>query len=121
MSELRGRRRFLAPLARQPENAYRGHDASRQADRGARIRAMNGTTRPSTLRSPRTHRIALGSKSGRSFTLAARTKVAGLHDIRARSAQSPDDAGRELAWFPASVRNVARQVRTLAFTAWFQA
>ena len=53
--------------------------------------------------------------------VGVRTKAADLHGIRARSAQSPDGAGRELAWFPASVRSVARRVRALAFTAWFRA
>ena len=52
--------------------------------------------------------------------VGARAKAAGLRGVRARSAQSPDGAGRELAWFPASVRSVARRVRTLAFPAWFR-
>ena len=52
--------------------------------------------------------------------VGARVKAAGLRGVRARSAQSLDGAGRELAWFPASARSVARRVRTLAFTAWFR-
>ena len=52
--------------------------------------------------------------------VGARVKAAGLRGVRARSAQSLDGAGRELAWFPPSARSVARRVRTLAFTAWFQ-
>ena len=52
--------------------------------------------------------------------VGVRVKAAGLRGVRARSAQSPDGAGRELAWFPHSARSVARRVRTLAFTAWFR-
>ena len=52
--------------------------------------------------------------------VGARAEAAGLRGVRARSAQSPDGAGRELAWFPPSARSVARRVRTLAFTAWFR-
>ncbi len=50
-----------------------------------------------------------------------RAKAAGLRGVRARSAQSRDGAARELAWFPASARSIARRVRRLAFTAWFRA
>ena len=52
--------------------------------------------------------------------VGARAEAAGLRGVRARSAQSPDGAGRELAWFPPSARSVARRVRTLTFTAWFR-
>ena len=48
-----------------------------------------------------------------------KAKEAGLRGVRARSARSPDGAGRELAWFPATARSVARRVRSLAFVAWF--
>ena len=53
--------------------------------------------------------------------IGARAKAARLRGILARSARSQDGACRELAWFPASARSVARRVRTLAFTAWFTA
>lgn len=46
-------------------------------------------------------------------------RQADLRGVRARSARSPDGAGRELAWFPATARSVARPVRTLAFVAWY--
>ena len=46
-------------------------------------------------------------------------KETGLRGVRARSARSPDGAGRELAWFPATARSVTRRVRSLAFVAWF--
>lgn len=52
--------------------------------------------------------------------VGARTRDEGLRGVRARSARSRDGAGRELAWFPASRRSLARRVRTLAFTAWFR-
>lgn len=42
-----------------------------------------------------------------------------LRGVRCRSARTPDGAGRELAWFPASPRSRARRQRTLAFEAWF--
>ena len=48
-------------------------------------------------------------------------KTAGLRGVRARSACSPDGAGRELTWFPATARSAARRVRTLAYAAWFWA
>ena len=51
--------------------------------------------------------------------VGARAKEGNLRGVRARSARSPDGAGRELAWFPATARSVARRVRTLAFEAWF--
>ena len=51
--------------------------------------------------------------------VGARAKAGGLRGVRARSAQSRDGAGRELAWFPASARSVARRVQALAFAAWF--
>ena len=51
--------------------------------------------------------------------IGKRAKDQGLRGVRARSAQSRDGAGRELAWFPASVRSVARRVATLAFPVWF--
>ena len=51
--------------------------------------------------------------------IGRRVKEQGLRGIHARSAQSRIGAGRELAWFPASVRSVARRNGTLAFPAWF--
>lgn len=42
-----------------------------------------------------------------------------LRGVRTRSARSPDGAGRELAWFPATARSAARRVRTMSFAAWF--
>ena len=51
--------------------------------------------------------------------VGAQAKALGLRGVRTRSAQSRAGAGRELAWFPASARSVARQVKTLAFAAWF--
>ena len=52
--------------------------------------------------------------------IGMRAKAAGLRGVRARSAQPRDGAGRELAWFPALPRSIARPVRTLAFAAWFR-
>ena len=51
--------------------------------------------------------------------IGARAKAARLRGVRARSAQSRAGADRELAWFPASARSVARRVQTLAFVVWF--
>ena len=48
-----------------------------------------------------------------------KVKDAGLRGIRARSVQSPDGAGRELAWFPATAASVAKRIRTLKFDAWY--
>lgn len=48
-----------------------------------------------------------------------RVKQAGLRGVRCRSAQSAAGAGRELAWFPATARSVARLRETLAFDEWY--
>lgn len=53
--------------------------------------------------------------------IGAAVHAAGLRGIRARSAQTPDGAGRELAWFPAGARSRARRVRVLGFADWFWA
>ena len=55
----------------------------------------------------------------RCWPIGARAKALGLRGVRASSAQSRNGAGRELAWFPASARSVARWVRKLAFVEWF--
>ena len=55
----------------------------------------------------------------RCWPIGARAKALGLRGVRARSAQSRNGPGRELAWFPASARSVARWVRKLAFVEWF--
>lgn len=44
---------------------------------------------------------------------------AGLRGVRARSAQSRDGAGRDLAWFPATARSVARRTARLRFDRWY--
>ena len=51
--------------------------------------------------------------------IGARAKEVQLRGVRARSAQSPNGEGRELAWFPATLRSVARRVQTLTFATWF--
>lgn len=51
--------------------------------------------------------------------IGARAHQMGLRGVRARSAQSRDGAGRELAWFPATTRSVARKTTTLSFEDWF--
>jgi len=64
-------------------------------------------------------------KKGRLIThaqcqpIGARVKQAGLRGVRACSAQSGDGAGRELAWFPANVRSMARHTQTLTFEGWY--
>ena len=51
--------------------------------------------------------------------IGERAKSMGLHGVRARAAQVRDGAGRELAWFPATMRSVARLTGRLTFDAWF--
>lgn len=46
-------------------------------------------------------------------------KAAGLRGVRCRSARSPEGAGRELAWFPATRRSCAVEVDRLTFGDWF--
>lgn len=48
-----------------------------------------------------------------------RVHAAGLRGVRCRSAQTPNGAGRELAWFPATARSRAHLRSRLAFTEWF--
>ena len=56
---------------------------------------------------------------GRCQPIGVTAKAAGIRGIRARSAQSPDGAGRELAWFPANQRSVARRIVTIGFEDWY--
>ena len=51
--------------------------------------------------------------------IGIRAKNAHLRGIRARSAQDSSGARRELAWFPATTRSVARPLQTLMVAAWF--
>ena len=51
--------------------------------------------------------------------IGVRAKAARLRGVHARSARSPGGAGRELAWFPVSVRSRARHVAKLRFTEWY--
>jgi hypothetical protein len=44
---------------------------------------------------------------------------ANLRGVRCRSARTPQGAGRELAWFPATRRSRARRITTLRFEAWY--
>lgn len=53
--------------------------------------------------------------------LGAAIYAAALRGVRARSAQAPDGAGRELAWFPATSRSIAHCVQRLTFEDWFWA
>ncbi len=51
--------------------------------------------------------------------IGARAKLSGLRGVRSRCARSSDGAGRELAWFPATVRSLARRTKTLTFEDWY--
>jgi hypothetical protein len=51
--------------------------------------------------------------------IGAEVREAGLRGVRSRSAQSRDGAGRDLAWFPATVRSVAIRTTRLTFEQWF--
>lgn len=53
--------------------------------------------------------------------IGCRAKESGLRGVRARSAGTLSGSGRELAWFPATARSVARAVVRLSFTAWYRA
>jgi hypothetical protein len=46
-------------------------------------------------------------------------KRAGLRGVRARSARSPDGAGRDIAWFPATRRSRARSIKIETFESWY--
>jgi hypothetical protein len=51
--------------------------------------------------------------------IGARAKLSGLRGVRSRCARSRDGAGRELAWFPLTVRSLARLKQTLRFEDWY--
>ncbi|MCB1686281.1 MAG: RES family NAD+ phosphorylase [Pseudomonadales bacterium] len=51
--------------------------------------------------------------------IGVRVKDQGLRGVRARSAQTVDGVGRELAWFPASTRSRARLVAIETFDEWY--
>ncbi len=53
--------------------------------------------------------------------IGAEVVDAGLRGIRCRSARSPQGAGRELAWFPATARSRARMLERLVFGDWYWA
>ncbi len=62
-----------------------------------------------------------GSVIGHSVSqpIGARVLEAGLRGVRYRGARLPLGAGRELAWFPATVRSRARMGAALPFASWF--
>lgn len=51
--------------------------------------------------------------------IGLRARQLGLRGVRCRCAPSPDGAGRELAWFPATIRSHATERHRLAYTDWF--
>jgi hypothetical protein len=53
--------------------------------------------------------------------IGERIKSVGLRGVRTRSAQTRDGAGRELAWFPATARSIARPTQRLGFDDWYWA
>lgn len=53
--------------------------------------------------------------------IGRRVRERGLRGVRCRSARAPDDAGREVVWFPATVRSRARLVERLRFDDWYWA
>jgi len=53
--------------------------------------------------------------------IGAAVHADGLRGVRTRGAQTGEGAGRELAWFPATARSHAREVKRLPFEAWYWA
>lgn len=53
--------------------------------------------------------------------VGAAVHAEGLRGVRCRSARTPQGAGRELAWFPATTRSRARHVSTRTFDDWYWA
>ena len=51
--------------------------------------------------------------------IGAKVHAQGLRGVRCRSVPSPDGAGRELAWFPATSRSRARLRGIASFETWF--
>jgi hypothetical protein len=53
--------------------------------------------------------------------IGSQAKDVGLRGVRCRSANTPDETGRELAWFPATPRSRATLQSKLSFEDWFWA
>lgn len=53
--------------------------------------------------------------------IGRKIKSEDLRGVRTRSARSRDGAGRELAWFPATARSVAKRTQRLRFDEWYWA
>lgn len=51
--------------------------------------------------------------------IGAEVKAAGLRGVRCRSAQTPQGAGRELAWFPATSRSRPHLIERRPYSAWY--
>ena len=51
--------------------------------------------------------------------IGLRAKRMRLRGVRARSARTTDGTGRELAWFPATVRSAAREAVRMNFVDWY--
>ncbi len=51
--------------------------------------------------------------------IGLQAKQMGLRGVRARSARTPEGAGRELAWFPATRRSRARFCSADSFETWY--
>ena len=67
---------------------------------------------------PRDHKgVVIGHERCQSIGL--KVKLAGLRGIRSRSAQARHGEGRDLAWFPATARSVAKQTEYLLFDEWY--
>lgn len=58
---------------------------------------------------------------GRCQPVGVAARTSGLRGVRCRSARTPDGAGQELAWFPATARSRARSVARQGFGDWFYA
>lgn len=51
--------------------------------------------------------------------IGVRVKAEELRGVRCRSARSPGGAGRELAWYPATSRSIARRTATTSYIDWY--
>ncbi len=120
-------RKFIADWAYEPEDLRPGRApllvGARlpRAQRAADLHTPRGLARAGL---PRTYpRDASGAPVPHAAcqSVGVRASEAGLRGVRARSAQTADGVGRELAWFPATARSRAREVARSAFADWYWA
>jgi hypothetical protein len=120
-------RRFIAAWPYEPEDLRPDaapHLAVATLPRGQRVADAHSPAGVAAAGLPATYPL---TRDGRLVTHARcqavgrQVRSAGLRGVRCRAAPTPQGAGRELAWFPATARSRARLVARLTFDDWYWA